>query len=119
MDERLAGNHTFHTFELKEGSMENGPVNKHTQPGVWETLSSDEDKQEFIRIVDCDEFVQALLDSAAEDGFELKDRYRLFERDGLSFIALTEQDPPLWNIRSTSKSLIDALFAHAVCNFGR
>lgn len=99
--------------------MENGPVNKHTQPGVWEILSSDEDKKEFIRIVDNDEFVQALLDSEAQDGFELNDRFRLFERDGLYFIALTEEDAPLWNIRSSSQPLIDALFAHAVANFGR
>lgn len=119
MDEWLAGNHTFHTSELKVELMENGPVNRHAFAGVWDILSSDEDKKEFNRIVDNDEFVQALLDSEAQDGFELDDRYRLFERDGLYFIALTEEDAPLWNIRSSSQSLIDALFAHAVANFGR
>ncbi len=99
--------------------MVNGPVNKQTYASVWEILSSDEDKKEFIRIVDNEEFVQTLLDSEARDGFELNDRYRLFERDGLYFIALTEEDAPLWNIRSSSQSLIEALFAHAVANFGR
>ena len=74
--------------------MVNGPVNKQTQASVWEILSSDEDKKEFIRIVDNDEFVQALLDSEAQDGFELVDRYHCFERDGLYFIALTEEDAP-------------------------
>lgn len=99
--------------------MVNGPVNKHTLASVWEILSSDEDKKEFIRIADNDEFVQALLDSEARDGIELDDRYQCFERDGLYFIALTEDDAPLWNIRSASQSLIEALFAHAVANFGR
>ena len=113
MDEWLADNHTFHTSELKVELMENGPVNRHTFAGVWDILSSDEDKNEFNRIVDNDEFIQALLDSESQDGFELDDRYRMFERDGLHFIALTEEDAPLWNIRSSSQSLIGALFAHA------
>ena len=98
---------------------EKGPVNNHTQSGNWEILSSDEDKTEFNRIVDSEEFVNDTCNSDAKDGFDLLDQYGLFERDGLYFIALTDQHPPLWNILSPSKELIDALFSHAVCNYGR
>jgi len=99
--------------------MDEEPANRHTFPGVWQSLSSAEDKKDFNRIVDDERFVQALLDSEARDGVELVDRYQSFERDGLYFIALTRDDAPLWNIRSSSQSLVEALLAHAAGNFGR
>lgn len=50
-----------------------GPVNNHPFSGICEILSSDEDKTEFNRIVDSEEFVNDTCNSDAKDGFDLLD----------------------------------------------
>lgn len=84
--------------------------------GTFNRLSAN-DQSEYQRY--SSRFVKSVLKSDAFDGFDFEQKYPIYEKEGLFFLAKTETDAPFAGIKSSSKAVIEALLCDAVQNYGR
>lgn len=64
-------------------------------------------------------FVSSVQTAGLVDGFDFAEKYQVCESGSGFYVARTGSVEPLGGIRSTSKGVMEALFANAAQNHGR
>lgn len=64
-------------------------------------------------------FISAVQSAGLVDGFDFAEKYRVCDNGSSFYVARPGSAEPLGGVRSTSKGVMETLFANAAQNYGR